>query len=146
MIEVWYDITESTDTDTYYKKIIYLDPVKFIDYTNTRKSSDADVISVSIDSGPTLLINDDLEPTYWTTFDNEYVVFDSYDADEDTTLQQSKTQVLYHKTPTWTESDSFTPDLDEKLFPTYLAEVKRRCFLYFRQTPSAVDERSARRG
>ena len=144
--EIYYDISLEDDADKTLRKLIYKEPKDFIDLTNLNKSGDSNVIEVDPGTSVTLFIRNDIAPTYWTTFDNELIVTDSYNSDEDTTLQESKSQVLYYKTPDWTESDSFIPDLDEKLFPTFLAEVKRRSSLLLRQSPSIIDEQSARRG
>lgn len=86
----------------------------------------------------------DAFPSYYTTFDDYTLVFDSYDSDEDTTLQKSKTVAYGLLSPTWTQSDSFIPDLDEKLFPLLLNEAKVLVHAEQRQVDHPVARRRAR--
>jgi len=72
-------------------------------------------------------IENDKMPDYYTSFDDRYLCFDSYDSTIDTTLQASKTMVLGIKIPTFTMTDSAVPDIDDTIFPYYIAEVKSRC-------------------
>jgi hypothetical protein len=65
-------------------------------------------------------------PDYYTSFDDRYLCFDSYDSSIDTTLQTSKSLVLGTKLPSFTMTNDATPDMDDSIFPYYLAEVKSR--------------------
>mgnify|MGYP000149502562 CR=1 FL=1 len=56
-------------------------------------------------------------PSFYTSFDDEHIVMDSYKSSVETTLQNSKTQAYGVVYPTFTISDTFTPDLDDTLFP-----------------------------
>ena len=89
--------------DEQYSPVKYLPPYEFLDLTNSRKSSDSNVAVVadelSVTSGPNLLILTDTAPTYFTSFDDTWLVFDSYNNTVDTTLQQSKTQAYAEVIP-----------------------------------------------
>ena len=86
------------------------------------------------------------DPEYWTSFDDDYIYFDSIDLSEDTTLHAAKTSVYVVKAPQWTHSDNFIPDLPDKFFPTLLAEAKSQAFVELKQTSNAREESRARRG
>jgi lantibiotic modifying enzyme len=84
-------------------------------------------------------------PTYYTSFDDLHIVMDSYKSDTDQILAENKTQALGHKIPTFSIIDSFTPDLDEVLFPYLIAESKSTCFSLFKSGVDQKIEQAARR-
>jgi len=134
-----------SDTRVKYEDVTYLDPKNFLDKIMSRNEDSSNVTKVSDYTGVDLLILTDTPPTYWTSFDDEYVVFDSYDSVVDTTLQQSKTQAYALKEATWSTTDTFIPDLPAKAFSYLLAEAKSTCFNSLRQFPNAKEEQKARR-
>jgi hypothetical protein len=141
-----YDKTVAGDSDKSYKEIRYLDPKDFIDQLLTRNTSDPDITEVNLDSGTPIWIWTDRAPTYWTSFDDEFIVMDAYDSVEESTLQGVKTIVFCVTTPTFTRSDTFIPDLPEKAFPLFLSESKRACHIYLKQQDSPIDAKRALRG
>lgn len=86
------------------------------------------------------------DPEYWTTYDDDYVVFDGYDSETESTLQQSKATVYGITIPAWEHEDDFIPTLPEKMFPTLLADAKGTCFLNIKQQANSKEERKAQRG
>lgn len=126
------------------KEVYWKDPIKFLD--SLPDADDADVISyVDPTSGITLTARNSKDPRYYTSFDNFYVVCDSYDSTVDTTLQESKTRCWGTKYPTFTLSDSFIPDLTEVVFPYLLAEAKSVCFSIFKSGSDPKIEQASRR-
>ena len=85
-------------------------------------------------------------PRYYTTYDDDTLFFDAYMATEDSFLQKTKTQGWGQIIPTWTQSDSFTPDLDAKQFTLLLNEAKAQAFIELKQSQNPKAERRARRG
>jgi hypothetical protein len=144
--EVRYECKESDDTRAQYKVIKYLDPNEFLDLVYLRNSDESNIESVEDFGGATLLIINDQAPEYWTTFDDEYLVFDAYDSDVSDTLLQVKSSAMVKVIPPWTESDSFIPDMPDQMFSTYLAEVTAAAFTYWKQGQSIKDEQRAARG
>ena len=140
-----YNKRKSTDTKDKYEDVKYLIPSEFLDILNARDSSDSTVDSVTDDNNATLLIKNDRAPSYWTSFDDENIVFDSYDSDVDTTLQTSKTQALVYKETSWTVDDNFTPDLPAEMFPYLLAEATSVAWNEIKQAANAKEEQKARR-
>lgn len=140
-----YNKRTSTDTDDKYSEVFYLYPDQFIDFLNARKDSESNVTQISDDSGIELNVLNDRGPTYYTSFDDEWLVFDSYDSDVDTTLQSSKTQCLAYVEPTFTQSDTFIPDLPAKAFPYLISEAKSVAFNALKQVPNAKEEQRSRR-
>lgn len=118
--------------------VTYMDPEAFKTMIDER-TEQAGVVDAD-----GYIINRD--PCYWTTYDDDYLVFDSYDSDEDTTLQESKSAVYGIAVPSWTHEDAFVPTLPDKMFPTLLADAKGTCFLNLKQQANAKEERKAQRG
>jgi hypothetical protein len=121
--ELKYNTVISGDTARDYNNISFVEPETFLSRTLSRNSDDTTVTVVSIDGGE-VLIRSDKAPEYYTSFDDTTLVFDSYDSDVDSTLQSSKFIVWAIEEPSFTMSDTFTPDLDVNLFPYLLNESK----------------------
>lgn len=94
----------------------------------------------------TILYTNDAAPTYFTTFNDSTILFDSYDATVDSTLQKSKTLAYSKNVIPFTESDTFTPALDEPQFGLLVNESKALAWAELRQTQNAKAEVGAMRG
>lgn len=139
-----YDSRDDTADALYYKDIKYLEPKDFHDIISGRDSTDSTVDTVNGFSDGVFLIYNDRAPVYWTSFDDEYLVFDSYDSGVDATLQESKLQAYGYTEPDFTITDLFVPDLPSKAFPYYLAYAKSKCFLALRGQINEKEELIAR--
>lgn len=144
--DVRYDITDPdvNSGQRATRKIQYLEPKDFLDRTACRNST-LDTTTEQTINGVVFLIKTDKDPDYWTTFDNETLVFDSYDSEIETTLTGSKAQVLAKQLPTFTISDTFVPDLPAQMFPLYISELSAACSIYLRNEVSQPDERRSNR-
>lgn len=134
-----YDVSKTGDSYTTIRDTKYLHPKDFLDHVYDRNSSNSNVETVTTSEGVKLFIINDAAPTYWTSFDDEYIIFDSFDNTVDTTLQGSKSVIGAYRQPSWTHSDTFTPDLPSDIFPLYLAELTNVSHIYFNQQQSIVD-------
>jgi hypothetical protein len=119
------------------QEVEYLSPSDFTELLDNR-TAQANVV----DANGIVLTRD---PTYWTTYDDEYVVFDAYNASVESTLQQQKTKVYASIQPTWTHSDTFVPDIPEKMFQILLSDSKAQAFVNLKQQSNAREERKAQR-
>jgi len=135
-----YNRRTSTDTFDRFEEIKYKTPEEFLDIINVRHSDATNVTVVVESSGVKLNILNDKAPTYFTSFDDEYLVFDSHDNVLDTTLQTSKTQCQGKVHPTFTLSDTFIPDLPVQMFSYLLNESKSTCFLVLKQSANQKAE------
>lgn len=129
-----------------YVDVTYLEPVDFLNRANRFNTTDA-VTPIGDLSNSSIIINVgiDQQPRFWTTFDNQYVVFNSLNLDLDSTLQESKSLVEAIKLPEFLLGDTEVPDLDTVLFPLLLSEAKKACFINFKGVSNANEERRARR-
>lgn len=143
--ELRYNVSE-TSGELEYKLIGYVPPDEFIQKIVTRDTSQTEVIIViDLTSGISLPILNNKMPDYYTSFDDRYLCFDSYDSSVESTLQTSKTMVLGVKLPSFTLLDSAVPDMDDTIFPYYLAEVKSRALSLLKGGPDAKIEQFARK-
>lgn len=143
--ELRYNVTESSG-ELEYKIIPYVAPTEFVQNILQRDTTASNVIVVTDPtSGISLPIVNDKMPDFYTTFDDRYLCFDSYLATVDTTLQTSKTLVIGTKIPSFTVSNSAVPDMDDTIFPYYIAECKSRAFSALKGGPDAKIEQFARK-
>jgi len=122
-----------------------VDAQSFLDRVMRRNSSETNVTTITDFSDTPLLIINDKAPTWVTTFDDEWLVFDSWDNTVDTTLQENKCQAMVYEEPVFTITDTFIPDMPAKAFPYLLAEAKSVCFNTLKQLPNAKEEQRSRR-
>ena len=136
------------DTDAAWGEVCYLSPESFMNILTRRTTTDSNVVSATDPTSSIALdmILNDQAPTYWTTFDDHYIVCDAYDAVVDTTgLLASKTLCWAVVKPTdWTVSDSFVPDIDATFFPLLLAEAKSTAFINLKQQANPKIDKQAR--
>lgn len=135
---------DTSDDNTFeYKEIQYLEPLVFLDKYNSVAS---DYDNVKDISGLTnLRIRNDKMPEYYTSFDDLHIVMDSYDSTIDTTLQESKTRAYGTMLPTFTEDDSYVPDIDASMFPYLISEAKSTYQSLFKSGSDPKTEQAARR-
>lgn len=138
---VKYNKRTTTDTAAKMEKVVYKTPAEFMAILDGRVS-DATTIDVLTDaSGVPMNILNNAAPTYYTCFDNTYLVFDSYDSAVDTTnLVSSKTQCFGKRSPTFTIGDTDIPDLPGNMFQYLLAEAKATCFVNYKQSQNPKAE------
>ena len=84
-------------------------------------------------------------PQFYTTMDDYNIIFDSYLATEDTTLQKSKTMCMGVIYPTFSLTDGFTPDIDPPQFSLLKNRAKVRAFAELKQAPNQEAAGEARR-
>ena len=128
-----------------YEEIIYLDPESFLDLQNNLNSSASNVTTATDPSGVTYNIRNDIAPSYYTSFDDEWLAFNSYNATLDNNLQSSKSQIVVIRDPVWTSSDVFVPDLPIEAFPLLISELIVNVGMVFNQEANAKEEQKAAR-
>lgn len=141
-----YDVTDpSTDTDKVIKNLEQLDPEDFLDLVYSRNSTSSEVFSAVYKDIPLYLINNEA-PTYFTTFDNEYIILDSWLSDVETTVQGHKSVARGSQNPIWLHDDNYEIPVENNIFPLYLSELTASCSVYLNGAQSLEDERRRRLG
>ena len=124
--------SSSSSTVRAFNLIHFMEPGDFSDRVMQFNSGDSEVDVISDPTGVELLIRNDRNPSYWTTFDGETIIFDSYDNTIDTTLQSSKSQAYGQKAQTLTISDTATIDLPQELYNLLRNQARETCFELFK--------------
>jgi hypothetical protein len=142
---VTYNKRTVSDTKDEYVDVRYKEPSEFMAHINRRDSSLASVTTITDPTLVKLLIINDTAPTYYTSFNNDVLVFDSYDSGVDSTIQSAKIQCYGYREPVFTILDNFIPDLPSKAFPYLLSEAKSVCFNVLKQAANPKEEQRSTR-
>jgi len=137
---VMYNIGTAAAPD--YKKICHLPPLEFLQYLNNVSGS---TMAVQDFSSAWFTIRTDQHPTYYTMFDDEYLVFDSIKRSVDDTLQESKAYAIAQNVPTFSQTDDYIPEMPAKYFPMLIAEAASICFINHKGAPNSKEEQRSHR-
>jgi hypothetical protein len=140
-----YDNATKQNTNLAFKPVAYKEPDAFLRYIATRNSASEDVSVIRDPSGISLLIQKNKAPQFWTSFDDTYVVTDSYDAEVDDTLRSAKTQCVAYMESVWQHRDDAIPDLPEEAFAALEEEAKSTAFMVLKQMANQKAEQKAGR-
>lgn len=120
----------------------------FLDVTNRFDPTQNDVFSYTFVEGPynfTFKYKNIHQPSMATVLSNHFILFDTYDKTQDSTLQQSKTLAFGDSVPPFVLSDSFVPDLNDQQFPLLLNEAKSLAFFELKQMPHPKADQEIKR-
>jgi len=145
LVSLNYNARKLTDTTDKYLPIKYYSPDMFLMRSNQLNSGASNVETITDPSGITIFIRNDKAPEYVTSFDDNTLVFDSYDSGVETTLQESKFQAIAYMMPSWTHADSFIPELPAEGFSGLIEEAKSKTSYSLRQVANQKAEQEATR-
>jgi hypothetical protein len=123
----------------------FVDAEYFLEYVSRYDSSSTSNQLVTDITGIQFAVSKSDMPSIWTSFDDDYIVFNGYNNTVDGTLQQSKTLCTGYREATFTLTDNAIPDMPAKMFSLLLAEAKSTCFNALKQQPNAKEEQRVRR-
>ena len=125
-----------------FRTIKYLTPYDFLARVYRFDATNANTLSFSVLTRPgdkettqEVLCRNNHYPQYWTSFDDTFIVFDSYDAETDDVLQTSKTVAWGEIQPVFLLEDDFVPNLPEQYWPLYLNDLRVTAFMNLKQMP-----------
>lgn len=145
VVFVKYNKMRLTDTRKKYEDMCWKEPDDFLRQTNQYDNSQANVLIVQDFSGVEFMVRNDIPPTYYTSFDDKYIIFDSFDNLVDDTIQESKIQAMGYVYPDWTTDNSFIPDLPIEAFTSLLEEAKSRASIKLKQVADQKAEQESTR-
>lgn len=143
-----YNKVELGDTDPVWTEIRYMPLDAYMMMSQGLAPSDTTVDSMEqIANGFTFTFyfKNDSGPSYYTSFDDNTIIFDSYDSEVDSTLQSSKTLCYGELSNVFVENDSWVPNLQPQQFPLLLNEAKSLAWAELKQTSHPKAELAARR-
>lgn len=147
---LWVKYNKATleDTNSNFQEITFLDMNEFLRRMYSIKEDADNVISYTVSSSTdtiNILGYDNKSPTWFTTFDDRTLIFDSYDASVDSTLQNDKSLAYGKKDQTFSNTDSFIPFLDNEFSTLLLNEAMVLAFAELKQMPHEVAKQWANR-
>lgn len=138
-----YNNRKNTETKNKYEVVTYKHPDEFLEITDKRNNDNSDVDVISDPSGIKVHIYNDRGPKYFTSFNDEDLVFDAYDSVKESTLTVANTQAYGKRSVTFTLLDTFTPDLPVQMFSYLLNEAKSVAFTTLKQTANPKAEQAS---
>lgn len=107
-----------------FKDVYWISPEEFLERSFSLNPRKDNVVIVEDFSGIHLNIYNDRHPEYYTSFDDEYVVLNSWKSSVEDTIEEQNTTVYGIKLPEFKLEDTFVPDLAPQHFGYLLAESK----------------------
>lgn len=146
--QVRYDNREADLDAVRWSVLRYVEPSCFLDNVLSRPSSDTNVETVEVvGSTATIMVYNNQQPTFWTSFDDQHITFDSYNAALGNTVEPSRTIIYATVLPVFPDDDDdYVPEMPARMFPMFLAECKKAAFLYLKEMQSPIDEKRSFRG
>jgi hypothetical protein len=133
MDDMKYDCRKAYADPPDYQSVIYKDYRDFLEIVMNRNPGDSRVTTVMDYRGTPLFIYNDCAPTYFSSFDDTHIVFDSYNSAVDSTVQSSKTQAFSRIEPSFVLSNDFIPDIPAHLFSYYTTECLAWSFVIIKE-------------
>lgn len=143
-----YDHKITTDTNSRFETVFFVPFQDFLARQQSLQNETADVGSMDVLSNGEvfpIMYKTNAFPTCYTTVGDNQLVFDSFNEDEDATLQKSKTMCFGVFYPTFELVDTYTPSMDAVQFPYFLNRAKERAFVEKKQITNDEAKTSARR-
>jgi hypothetical protein len=144
LISVYYNKAKDGETRLRYEPVKYIEPDDMLRLFYGR-NTDSDTVDVINNGAQVYIILNNKAPEYFTSFDDNTLVFDSYDSSVDSILQTSKTQVRAYVTPVFVMDDDYIPDLPEEAFSFLIEEAKSKAAYKIAQKPDEKAEQESRR-
>ncbi len=148
---LWIKYDNKADADTYkdYKDVTFKTFEDFMvdQLSLNTMTSGVGQMSFTMNDGETfeVMYNTDTMPLFFTTLQENIVLFDSYDSDVDTTLQKSKTMCAGLTYPVYTLANDFTPALEPTQFSYFINRAKVRAFAELKQSQNQEAAAETRR-
>lgn len=139
---VWvkYNWTSITNPTASFQEVCFVDMNEFLSRMYKIRSDQPNVIQYTLHSAAdTIKISgyNNKSPTYYTTYDDHTLLFDSYDAGVDSTLQSDKSLAYGKKDQQFQITDTFVPFLDVEFGTLLLNEAMVLAFAELKQMPHA---------
>lgn len=144
---IQYDVKTAASDPQKYSFMTYYEPDEFLVKIQGRNTDDSNVTAVTLSTGIILPIRNDKAPSFYTVMDSgsDEFVFDSYDSDIESNLQQSKSMTYGVQRPTLTLADSSTFTVPRHLETLILREARAMYFDLFKDGITSEIDRTRRR-
>lgn len=145
---VKYNKVTTEAPEQHYTLITYLPKEEYLQLVNSYSSLDTNVASSNLTVNSIdfpLLYFKDRHPSYYTSFDNHTLVFNSFDSNEEMTLQTNKTLCYGKKSSVFELVDTFVPFYEQKYQSLLFNTAKATAWAELKQTTNNKAEKAERR-
>ncbi len=134
------------DINGKFPELEYVEPCLFIERLDGRNADDANVTEIANDDGVLLKIITDKAPTFYTSFDEDNISFESFDETRGTGNQAGDTVILANIKPVMDFADPTAKfPIPERMGTLLLNEAMATAGVQLRQVVDSRAERIARR-
>lgn len=134
------------DDNGRFPELEYVEPCKFIERLDGRNAGEANVTEIANDDGVLLKIITDQPPTFYTSFDEDTVSFDAYDAARGSGNQAGDSIIIANIKPAMDFTDPTAKfPIPERMGTLLLNEAMATAGVHLRQVTDSRAERIARR-
>lgn len=126
-----------------YREVKFMEPDVFLRRCGGYNPTTQNTRVIRDFGGTPLVIITNKPPSYWTTFDDQYMVCDSYDMEQDDALKASKTQLHVSQFPTFSLTDDYVPELPVEAYQALFNEAKSVAFVEIKQVANQKAEQEA---
>ncbi len=125
----WIKYNDTLDGVSNFRDISYITPFEMVSMCNGNPSTDTDnYLGVNVFPNTlNLTVGKKKGPSYWTSFDDEFIFFDSYNSDEEGSMQDSKSQAYMETRPSLVLDDDVVPDIPQNQENTLYIRALSRC-------------------
>ena len=141
---VKYDTRTVVTDDVVLRDITFLEPSSFVSLVSKRAKSDTNITNITDSGGVILSVFNDRQPSFWTSIDDEHIIFDSHDAAIDATMQSSNSAIFGEIDGELVVADSTVIDLPAKILKLFINEAEANCFSMFDEVNIKVEQRARR--
>lgn len=131
--------------DERYIDLQYVEPQEFIERSLTLNPKEDNVERIQDFSGIYFNIKNDKHPQYYTIFDDEHIVLDSYDKSVEDTIQESNVIAVGVKLPPFELEDTFIPDLAPQHFGLLFSKAKVKATYELDSTINQIEQDDMRK-
>ncbi len=129
-----------------YREVRWLSPSDFFQRMTQITTEGSNTKLIEDPSGVVYYIKTNKAPHFYTSVDNNRILFDSFDSEYEDTLESTNVFALGSgELAAGVLDDNFVPPIPSNLFPLLQAEAKATCFITLKQMPSPKSEQIARR-
>lgn len=139
-----YDVNDEPLDPANYAYLDYRPLTMFLEFTHQLDVEESYVDIMDLEGFDFFYRNDEA-PHYYTTVNDKYIVFDSFDSGMESTLQAHKTIGFGLIGPTFSMQDNYFPEIDEPQFPLLINEAKSLAFYELKQVAHEKAEQESRR-
>jgi len=143
---VSYNNQKLGETRMDYQPVTEISPDDFLRFTQRRNSDAARTDIVTDTGGSLLLIDNDADPLYYTSFNDKEIVLDAYRASSGiTALDPTRFQIMaYYQPSEMVLDDASVPFLPDEAIAALITEAKSYCWINYKQTENPKIEAAAR--